>query len=62
MCRGLLCALGLGCVEATALEFRAEFFNFLNNTSFAGVPGRIVFTPNFGRYFRPKILVKYSLV
>ena len=37
--------------EMTALEFRAEFFNFLNNTNFAGVPGRIAFTPNFGRYF-----------
>ncbi|HWP84276.1 MAG TPA: TonB-dependent receptor [Terriglobia bacterium] len=37
--------------ETSTLEFRAEFFNVFNNTNFAGVPGRIAFTPNFGRYF-----------
>lgn len=37
--------------ESSMLEFRAEFFNFFNNTNFAGAPGRIAFTPNFGRYF-----------
>ena len=37
--------------EQTRLEFRAEIFNLLNNTNFADAPGRIAFTPNFGRYF-----------
>jgi len=37
--------------EGLDLEFRAEFFNFFNNTNFSGAPGRIAFTPNFGRYF-----------
>jgi hypothetical protein len=36
--------------ENTQLEFRAEAFNVLNNTNFADAPGRIAFTPNFGRY------------
>lgn len=37
--------------ETSDLEFRAEFFNLFNNTNFSGAPGRIAFTPNFGRYF-----------
>jgi len=36
--------------ETRLLEFRAEFFNFSNNTNFDGAPGRIYSTPNFGRY------------
>jgi hypothetical protein len=35
--------------ETSMLEFRAEIFNFFNNTNFSGPPGRIAFTPNFGR-------------
>lgn len=37
--------------ERTKLEFRAEIFNLLNHTNFVGAPGRIAFTPNFGRLF-----------
>jgi hypothetical protein len=37
--------------EKLTLEFRAEFFNALNNTNFADAPGRIAFTAGFGRYF-----------
>jgi hypothetical protein len=37
--------------DKTTMEFRAEFFNVLNNTNFADAPGRIAFTPSFGRYF-----------
>jgi hypothetical protein len=37
--------------EHRALQFRGEWFNSLNNTNFADAPGRIAFTPNFGRYF-----------
>jgi hypothetical protein len=37
--------------ETSVLEFRVEFFNFFNNSNFSGPPGRIAFTPNFGRYF-----------
>jgi hypothetical protein len=33
------------------LQGRAEFFNAFNNTNFADAPGRIAFTPSFGRYF-----------
>ncbi len=38
--------------ERYNLEFRAEFFNLFNNTNFMGAPGRIAFTPSFGRYFQ----------
>jgi hypothetical protein len=37
--------------EATRLEFRAEIFNIFNFLNFVGAPGRIAFTPNFGRLF-----------
>lgn len=37
--------------EASALEFRAEVFNVFNFLNFVGAPGRIAFTPNFGRLF-----------
>jgi len=37
--------------EGTALEFRAEVFNLFNLLNFVGAPGRIAFTPNFGRVF-----------
>ena len=37
--------------DAVGVEFRAELFNVLNNTNFADAPGRIAFTPGFGRYF-----------
>jgi hypothetical protein len=37
--------------ERLTLQLRGEFFNAFNNTSFADVPGRIAFTPGFGRYF-----------
>jgi hypothetical protein len=37
--------------DRATLEFRAELFNVLNNTNFADAPGRIAFTPSFGRYF-----------
>ncbi|MEO8098491.1 MAG: hypothetical protein ABI811_12385, partial [Acidobacteriota bacterium] len=33
------------------LQARAEFFNAFNHTNFADAPGRIAFTPSFGRYF-----------
>ena len=36
--------------EAACLEFRAEVFNVFNHTNFADAPGRIAFTPTFGRY------------
>lgn len=36
--------------ERTVLELRGEFFNAFNNTNFADAPGRIAFTPSFGRY------------
>jgi len=35
--------------ESKRVEFRAEMFNILNHTNFVGAPGRIAFTPNFGR-------------
>jgi len=38
--------------EDVNLQFRAEFFNLLNQTNLADAPGRIAFTPNFGRFFR----------
>ena len=37
--------------EAAGLEFRAEIFNAFNFLNFVGAPGRIAFTPNFGRLF-----------
>jgi hypothetical protein len=37
--------------DRTTLEFRAEFFNSLNNVNFSDAPGRIAFTPGFARYF-----------
>jgi hypothetical protein len=37
--------------DKATLELRTEFFNLLNNTNFADAPGRIAFTPSFGRYF-----------
>ena len=37
--------------EKIKTEFRAEIFNLFNHTNFADAPGRIAFTPNFGRYF-----------
>jgi hypothetical protein len=36
--------------ENTRLQFRCEAFNLFNHTNFADVPGRIAFTPAFGRY------------
>ncbi len=38
--------------EEMNLQFRAEFFNVFNQTNLADAPGRIAFTPNFGRFFR----------
>lgn len=35
--------------ETRRMEFRAEMFNMVNHTNFVGAPGRIAFTPNFGR-------------
>lgn len=37
--------------DRVTLQARAEFFNAFNNTNFADAPGRIAFTPSFGRYF-----------
>lgn len=37
--------------EGQSVEFRAECFNLFNHTNFQGAPGRIAFTPNFGRLF-----------
>lgn len=37
--------------EWLTLEMRGEFFNAFNNTNFSDAPGRIAFTPGFGRYF-----------
>jgi len=37
--------------EGTGLEFRTEIFNIFNSLNFMGAPGRIAFTPNFGRLF-----------
>ena len=36
--------------DRTRVQFRAEIFNLFNRTNFADVPGRIAFTPAFGRY------------
>ena len=38
--------------ERTQLQIRGEVFNLLNQTNFSDAPGRIAFTPSFGRYFR----------
>ena len=37
--------------ERYRVEFRAEIFNLFNHTNFADAPGRIAFTPSFGRFF-----------
>jgi len=37
--------------EPAQLEFRTEVFNIFNSLNFVGAPGRIAFTPNFGRLF-----------
>jgi len=37
--------------ERTKVELRAEIFNVFNFLNFVGAPGRIAFTPNFGRLF-----------
>jgi Carboxypeptidase regulatory-like domain len=37
--------------EKARLEFRTEVFNVFNFLNFVGAPGRIAFTPNFGRLF-----------
>ena len=37
--------------EGRDLEFRTEVFNIFNFLNFMGAPGRIAFTPNFGRLF-----------
>ena len=37
--------------EPAQLEFRTEVFNVFNSPNFVGAPGRIAFTPNFGRLF-----------
>ncbi len=37
--------------EGMNLQIRGEFFNAFNHTNFADSPGRIAFTPSFGRYF-----------
>lgn len=37
--------------DRLTLQLRGEFFNAFNNTNFADAPGRIAFTPGFGRYF-----------
>ena len=36
--------------DRARIQFRAEIFNLFNRTNFADVPGRIAFTPAFGRY------------
>jgi hypothetical protein len=36
--------------DRARIQFRAEIFNVFNRTNFADVPGRIAFTPAFGRY------------
>jgi hypothetical protein len=45
------------------LEFRAEIFNVFNFLNFVGAPGRIAFTPNFGRLFNagPSRQVQFGL-
>ena len=45
------------------LEFRAEIFNVFNFLNFIGAPGRIAFTPNFGRLFNagPSRQVQFGL-
>ena len=39
-----------GVKENARVQFRCEVFNVLNHTNFADFPGRIAFTPTFGRY------------
>lgn len=35
--------------ERLGLDFRIEVFNLFDFLNFVGAPGRIAFTPNFGR-------------
>jgi len=37
--------------DRASLQLRGELFNAFNNTNFADTPGRMAFTPGFGRYF-----------
>ena len=45
------------------MEFRTEIFNVFNFLNFVGAPGRIAFTPNFGRLFNagPSRQVQFGL-
>ncbi len=49
--------------EGADLEFRTEIFNVFNFLNFVGAPGRIAFTPNFGRLFNagPSRQVQFGL-
>jgi hypothetical protein len=49
--------------DKAALEFRTEIFNVFNFLNFVGAPGRIAFTPNFGRLFNagPSRQVQFGL-
>ena len=49
--------------DEAALEFRSEIFNVFNFLNFVGAPGRIAFTPNFGRLFNagPSRQVQFGL-
>ena len=37
--------------ERVTAQLRGEIFNAFNSTNFADAPGRMAFTPGFGRYF-----------
>ncbi len=49
--------------DRAALEFRTEIFNVFNFLNFVGAPGRVAFTPNFGRLFNagPSRQVQFGL-